>query len=186
MIFIFVWGGWKGIAHDSRVLKKVAFDSTSGFPFPPPDKYYLCDAAYTNTCGFMAPYRNTRYWLVDFQIGRHLTREERFNYAHAQLRNVIEHAYGVLNARFPILKQIAPYPFIVQRDIVMVHNFIRKYNIEDDLFRNFEDTMVTPDVQGGRIDKENIQDIEWGPEVVEYMRVLHDQIANRLLSPTLH
>ncbi|CAH1435715.1 unnamed protein product [Lactuca virosa] len=47
-------------AHDSRVLKEVAFDPTFGFPFPPPDKYYLCDAAYTNTRGFMAPYRNTR------------------------------------------------------------------------------------------------------------------------------
>ncbi|XP_023752711.1 uncharacterized protein LOC111901074 [Lactuca sativa] len=30
------------------------------------DKYYLCDAAYTNTRGFMAPYRITRYWLSDF------------------------------------------------------------------------------------------------------------------------
>ena len=155
------------------------------------DKYYLCDAAYTNTRGFMAPYRNTRYWLADFRRGRPLTREERFNHAHAQLRNVIERAYGVLKARFPILKQMAPYPFTVQRDIVIacvaVHNFIRKYNIEDDLFRNFEeDTMVTPDVQGGGIDRENIQGIEWGPEAVEYMRVLRDQIANRLLSPTLH
>ncbi|XP_052626080.1 uncharacterized protein LOC128133183 [Lactuca sativa] len=149
-------------------------------------KYYLCDAVYTNTRGFMAPYRNTRYWLVDFRRGRPLSREERFNYAHAQLRNVI---YGVLKARFPILKQMAPYPFIVQRDIVIacvaVHNFIKKYNIEDDLFRNFEeDTMVTPDVQGGGIDRENIQGIEWGPEAD--MRVLRDQIANRLLSPTLH
>ncbi|XP_052622453.1 L10-interacting MYB domain-containing protein-like [Lactuca sativa] len=153
LIFTFVWAGWE-------------------------DKYYLCDAAFTNTRGFMAPYCNTRYWLADFRRGRFLTREERFNYAHAQLRNVIERAYGVLKARFPILKQMAHYPFTVQRDIVIacvaVHNFIRKYNIEDDLFRNFEDTMITPDVQGGGIDRENIQGIEWGPEVVEYMRALRD------------
>ncbi|KAL7612654.1 hypothetical protein Lser_V15G08934 [Lactuca serriola] len=190
MIFTFVWAGWEGITHDSRVLKEIAFNSTSGFPFPPPDKYYLCDAAYINTRGFMAPYRNIRYWLADFRRGRPLTREERFNYAHAKLRNVIEHAYGVLKARFPILKQMVPYPFTVQRDIVIacvaIYNFIRKYNIEDDLFRNFEeDTMVTPDVQGGGIDRENIKGIEWGPEAVEYMRVLRDQIANQLLSPTL-
>ncbi|CAH1423214.1 unnamed protein product [Lactuca virosa] len=51
----------EGIAHDSRVLKEVVFNPTSGFPFPPPDKYYLCDSAYTNTRGFMAPYRNTRW-----------------------------------------------------------------------------------------------------------------------------
>ena len=36
MIFTFVWAGWEGIAHDSRVLKEVAFNPTSGFPFPPP------------------------------------------------------------------------------------------------------------------------------------------------------
>ncbi|XP_021979715.1 uncharacterized protein LOC110875825 [Helianthus annuus] len=82
------------------------------------DKYYLCDAAYTNTRGFMTPYRNTRYWLADFRRQRALTNEEKFNHAHAQLRNVIERAYGVLKARFPILKQMAPFSFTIQRDIV--------------------------------------------------------------------
>ena len=36
MIFTFVWAGWEGIAHDSRVLKEVAFNPTFGFSFPPP------------------------------------------------------------------------------------------------------------------------------------------------------
>ena len=36
MIFTFVWAGWEGITHDSRVLKEVACNPTSGFPFPPP------------------------------------------------------------------------------------------------------------------------------------------------------
>ncbi|XP_035831514.1 uncharacterized protein LOC110866365 isoform X1 [Helianthus annuus] len=101
IIFTFVWAGWEGIAHDSRVLKEVAFNPTSGFSFPPPDKYYLCDAAYTNTRGFMTPYRNTRYWLADFRRQRALTKEEKFNHAHAQLRNVIERSYGVLKAPNP-------------------------------------------------------------------------------------
>lgn len=35
MIFTFVWAGWEGIAHDSRVLTEVAFNPNSGFPFPP-------------------------------------------------------------------------------------------------------------------------------------------------------
>ncbi|XP_052621108.1 uncharacterized protein LOC128126966 [Lactuca sativa] len=187
MIFTFVWAGWEGIAHDSKVLKEVAFNPTSGFPFPPPDKYYLCDAAYTNTRGFMAPYRNTRYWLADFRRNRALTKEERFNHAHAQLRNIIERAYGVLKARFPILKRMAPYPFPVQRDIVIasvaIHNFIKKYDIQDDLFTNFEqNTMVTPNVGGGGSEGQNIQSIEWGSEAVEYMTTLRDQIANQLLS----
>ncbi|KAL7616522.1 hypothetical protein Lser_V15G01932 [Lactuca serriola] len=187
MIFTFVWAGWEGVAHDSKFLKEVVFNPTSGFSFPPPDKYYLCDAAYTNTRGFMAPYRNTRYWLADFQRNKALTKEERFNHAHVQLRNIIEHAYGVLKARFSILKRMAPYPFPVQRDIVIacvaVHNFIKKYDIQDDLFTNFEkNTMVTPNVGGGRSEGQNIQGIEWGSEAVEYMTTLRDQIANQLLS----
>ena len=60
------------------------------------------------------------------------------NHAHAKLRNVIERAYGVLKARFPILKQMAPYVFSTQRDIVIacfaVHNFIRMQKLEDQLF----------------------------------------------------
>ncbi|KAL4583659.1 hypothetical protein LXL04_008240 [Taraxacum kok-saghyz] len=60
MIFTFVWAGWEGITHDSRVLKEVSFNPTSVFPFRPPDENYLFDAAYTNTRGFMAPYSNTR------------------------------------------------------------------------------------------------------------------------------
>ena len=83
------------------------------------DKYYLCDAPYTNTRGFMTPYRNTRYWLADYRRQRALTKEEIFNHEHAKLRNVIERAYGVLKVRFPILKRMAPFPFSLQRDIVV-------------------------------------------------------------------
>ena len=36
LIFTFIWAGWEGVAHDSRVLKEVAFNLTSGFPFPSP------------------------------------------------------------------------------------------------------------------------------------------------------
>ena len=82
---------------------------------------------------------------------------------------------------------MAPYPFPVQRDIVIacvaVHNFIRKYDIEDELFMNFEQkTMVNPNVGGGGSEGQNIEGIEWGSEVVDYMTILHDQIVNQLLS----
>ena len=39
MIFTYVWAGWEGIAHDSRVLREVAFNPTSCFPCPPPRMY---------------------------------------------------------------------------------------------------------------------------------------------------
>ena len=149
------------------------------------DKYYLCDAAYTNTRGFMAPYRNTRYWLADFRRQRALTKEERFNHAHAQLRNVIERAYGVLKARFPILKQMAPYPFPIQRNVVIacfaVHNFIRKCNIHDQLFLESDaNTMFTTEEQGEGSGGQGMDDIQWGPQGNEYMANLRNQIANEL------
>ncbi|XP_021980182.1 uncharacterized protein LOC110876316 [Helianthus annuus] len=185
MIFTFVWAGWEGIAHDSRVLKEVAFNPTSGFSFPPPDKYYLCDAAYTNTRGFMTPYRNTRYWLADFRRQRALTKEEKFNHAHAQLRNVIERSYGVLKARFPILKQMAPFSFPIQRDIVIacfaVHNFIRKCNIRDQLFVEYGENTVFSEIQGGENVGQFVHDIEWGSQDIEYMTTLRNQIASQLI-----
>ncbi|KAJ9538368.1 hypothetical protein OSB04_031101 [Centaurea solstitialis] len=150
MMFTFVWAGWEGIAHDSRVLNEIAFNPNSGFPFPSEGKYYLCDAAYSNARRFLAPYRNTRYWLADFRCRRALSKEERFNHAHAQLRNIIERAYGVLKARFPILKQMVPFPFTKQRNVVIacfaIHNFIRKCKIQDQLFMEFnEETVFTND-----------------------------------------
>ncbi|XP_076911140.1 uncharacterized protein LOC143569014 [Bidens hawaiensis] len=178
--------GWEDIAHDSRVLKEVAFNPSSGFPFPPPDKYYLCDAAYTNTCGFITPYRNTRYWLTDFRRQRVLTKEERFNHAHAQLRNVIERTYGVLKARFPILNRMAPFSFPIQRDIVIacfvVHNFIRKCNIHDQLFLDYDENTIFSEIQGEESDGEFVHDIEWGSQGVQYMTTLRDEIATQLIS----
>lgn len=92
-------------------------------------KYYFCDATYTNTREFMTPYRNMRYWLARFRLRQTLTKEERFNHAHTQLSNVFERAYGILKGRCSITKQMVPYPFAVQRNIIItyfaVHNFIR-------------------------------------------------------------
>ncbi|KAJ9553401.1 hypothetical protein OSB04_017446, partial [Centaurea solstitialis] len=162
MIFTFVWAGWEGIAHDSRVLTEVAYSPTLGFPFPPPNKYYLCDVVYTNA-------------------------QEKFNHAHAQLRNVIERAYGVLKARFPILKQMTPYPFAIQKDVVIacfaIHNFIRKYNIQDQLFMECDENMFTNEehdkgIEAESIAEEGIEETQWGPQSNEYLTNLHDQIAN--------
>ncbi|CAI9286883.1 unnamed protein product [Lactuca saligna] len=48
------WLEMTGVAHDSRILSEAVADPQASFPFPPPDKYYLCDAAYAHTRGFMA------------------------------------------------------------------------------------------------------------------------------------
>lgn len=135
----------------------------------------------------MAPYRNTRYWLADFNARRALTRQEKFNHAHARLRNIIERAYGVLKSRFPILKQMAPYPFLVQRDIVIaciaVHNFIRMEKIDDNLFAEF-DNADEEEEEGNRnenqLNYEQHYRQQWGAQGVQYMNNLRDQIANQL------
>ena len=89
----------------------------------------MVNAAYTHTKGFMAPFHHVRYWLNDFRSGgRARGREEMFNHYHSRLRNVIERAFDVLKARFPILKRMAPYSFGMQRNTVIackaLHNFL--------------------------------------------------------------
>ncbi|XP_074365343.1 uncharacterized protein LOC141706508 [Apium graveolens] len=156
MIFTFVWAGWEGIAHDSRILTEVVADIDSGFPLPPPNKYYLCDAAYANTRGFLTPYKNTRYWQSDFRGRRALTREEKFNHAHAQLRNVIERAY--------------------------VHNFIRLQKLEDELFDQC-DNNISSDSDGEENEamvEETEDEVQRTSQGTQFMSSLRDQIALKL------
>ena len=91
----------------------------------------------------MTPYRNVRYWLNDFRSGgKAVGREEIFNLYHERLRNVIERAFGVVKARFPILNKMAPYSFAAQTKIVMtcfsIHNFLRQVSVADRLFSEYD------------------------------------------------
>ncbi|GJR14375.1 Myb/SANT-like domain, harbinger transposase-derived nuclease domain protein [Tanacetum coccineum] len=146
--------GWIELtARDSRILSEAIRNQNAPFPLPPPDKYYLCDATYAHTRGFMAPYRNVRYWLGDFPRRRALNNKEKFNHSHAKLRNVIERAYGVLKARFLILKRMIPFSLTTQRNITIacfaLHNFIRKEGLDDELFSTYDKSNV-------QLDNENV------------------------------
>ena len=61
-------------------------------------RYYLVDVGYKEMEGYMTTYKNTRYRINDFRGVdlQQLQREEKFNYVHAKLRNVIERRFGVL------------------------------------------------------------------------------------------
>ncbi|KAK1258226.1 hypothetical protein QJS04_geneDACA020730 [Acorus gramineus] len=182
MLFTYVMAGWEGTAHDSRILSETIRDPSKLFPMPPLRKYYLVDAGYTNKRGFLAPYRNVRYWLGDYR-GRSTpqNKEEVFNQLHSSLRNVIERTFGVWKARFPILKKMASYPFDIQVRIVpatmAIHNFIRKQNLVDSLFEQFQNTTVDED----RAIEQLYPTVRPDNDQLE-MNQTRDQIANMLMS----
>ncbi|XP_074374036.1 uncharacterized protein LOC141714415 [Apium graveolens] len=158
MIFTFVWVRWEGVAHDSRILTEVVADIDSGFPLPPQNKYYLCDATYANTHGFLTPYKNTRYWQADFRGRRALTKEEKFNHAHAQLRNVIERAY--------------------------VHSFIRLQKLEDELFDQCDNNVLSDsdEEENEEMVEEAEDESQRTSQGTQFISRLRDQIALKLSS----
>ena len=68
------------------------------------------DSSYTCTLGILPLYRIKRKHLRDFR-GRDRPEgaKELFNYRHSSLHNVIERCFGILKARFPVLKMMPRY-----------------------------------------------------------------------------
>ena len=127
--FTFISCGWEGSASDAGVLRSAR---SKGFDVPV-GKFYLVDGGYANTPSFIAPYRGVRYHLSEFRRHRsYANYKELFNHRHAQLRNHIERAFGVLKKWFQILKVGTFHPIDNQIKIpaiaVVFHNIIRGYN----------------------------------------------------------
>lgn len=184
MCFTFILAGWEGSAHDVTIFGEAITNSSLQFPHPPEGKYYLVDSVYPNMPGFLAPYKGKRYHLNDYKGGgrQPRTAKERFNYHHSSLRMVIERTFGVLKARFPILKTMPSFPLPKQRFIVIascaVHNFIRKFSQGDWIFR---------DAELGRLDNEieetdipSSQNIERGARARREMGIVRDEICKRV------
>lgn len=155
--------------------------------FPIQVNYYVVDVEYPNMTGFLAPYKGLRYHRSDFQNGRQPREgKEMFNYRHSSLRNIIKRCFGVWKARWPILKQMAPFPFETQRLIVVasmaIHNFIRENAIADQEFRpceqdedyvnNDEDITVTPDPVTNNM---------LNPSQQREMNIVRDGICNAII-----
>ncbi|XP_062080151.1 uncharacterized protein LOC133784900 [Humulus lupulus] len=137
MMFTYVYAGWEGTANDSRVLLD-AMRKDDNFPMSP-----------------QAPYRGERYHLHRFRArGNHPRGAmELFNYRHSSLRNVIERCFGLLKARFPILKSMPPYLLGKQRRIPIaccaIHNWIRMHSINDEMFKQYSvNARIVEDIEG--------------------------------------
>lgn len=138
MQFIYVLPGWEGSAADGRVLRD-AILRPHGLKLPRP-YFYLVDAGYTNGEGFLAPYRGQRYHLNDWRDGyQPTTPKELFNMRHSSARNIIERCFGILKARWGILKDNSYYHAELKNKIIMacclLHNHIRR-EMPNDPFEN--------------------------------------------------
>nr|XP_048322535.1 uncharacterized protein LOC125420021 [Ziziphus jujuba var. spinosa] len=108
-------------------------------------EYYVVDSGFPCTMGFLPPFRGERYHLQEYHGRGRQPRgpKELFNYRHSSLRNVIERCFGVLKARFRILKMMPPYKQSRQPLIVIacctLHNFIRKWAQNDVMFTQWEE-----------------------------------------------
>ncbi|GFP94815.1 hypothetical protein PHJA_001625900 [Phtheirospermum japonicum] len=94
--------------------------------------YHLCDCGYTNSPGFLVPYRGVRYHLDEWSHGRDAPQnyKELFNLRHARARNAVERSFGILKKSWAILRTPAFYNIKTQNKLIMacclVHNFIRE------------------------------------------------------------
>ena len=137
--------------------------------------------------GYLVPFRRNIYHLCDFRegCGRPRGKEELFNYRHSSLRNVIERCFGVLKARFPILKLMPSYPIRRQRLILIacctIHNFIRMHNGVDTLFDQYVEQLVDMDEQWLSVEQQGVNKNQ-AAEMTQVRHLTIDRKSTRLNS----
>ncbi|PWA74366.1 myb/SANT-like domain, Harbinger transposase-derived nuclease domain protein [Artemisia annua] len=169
-----------GSAADGRVLRD-ALDRPHGLKVPRLC-YYLVDAGYTNGEGFLAPYRGQRYHLNGWRDGHQpTTPKELYNMKHSSARNVIEKCFGILKARWGILRDNSYYPIDLKNRIIMacclLHNFIRQEMPNDPFETENEQDEGTGDVGGG--DEDNINYVGTSSEWTAYRNNLADNMTSQ-------
>ena len=197
MLFTYVNTGWEGSAADSRVLTEILRNPDDPFVAPLPPKYYVVDSGYSNTQGFWALFRGQRYHIQQFRNGGQPTGpQELFNYYHSSLRNCIERCFGVLKARFKILKHMTNY-WMPRQNIIpiaccVIHNLIKMHARDDPLFRQYEVDLPVEDIEGEG-EQEGQQEQQHGMDAQEaetsemdgrqqrnYMVDFRDHLANQM------
>ena len=140
--------------------------------------YYLCDAGYTNWEGFLAPYRGQRYHLTEWRQGYQPTIvKEYFSMKHSQARNCIERCFGILKARWAILRDKSFYSIKTQCRIIsaccILHNFIRLEMLIDSI----ENEVGILELNENQNDDDDmIRHCEMSPAWTEWRDKLADEI----------
>ncbi|XP_058765965.1 uncharacterized protein LOC131639489 [Vicia villosa] len=107
-------------------------------------KYYLVDSGYPSLKGFLASYKNARYYLAHFRLAPGFrSRNETFNYYHSSLRSVIERTFGVVKARWKVLQEMPNFKLQTQMAIIWacfaLHKFLRRTDSSDlDILESLE------------------------------------------------
>jgi hypothetical protein len=100
----------------------------SGFICLCTGRYYLGDASYLIREGYLPTYRNQRHHLEDFNRRGVEIVQEKFNFHHSSLRNVVERAFGLLKSRWHVLRGLPMYERSRQVKIVIaffaLHNYL--------------------------------------------------------------
>ncbi|CAA6653761.1 unnamed protein product [Spirodela intermedia] len=142
LTFSYVLAGWEGSADDSKILND-ALERENGLTVPE-GKYYLVDNPRMAGPGFISPYPGVRHRPPGFEDGDGdppTSAEELFNWRHSSLRARMEHALGVLKARFRFLTSSPQFPFLTQVDIVLVccilHNMIIEFDPTDEILSEY-------------------------------------------------
>ena len=107
------------------------------------------DAGYSNSEGFLAPYRGQRYHLNEWRDGRQpANAHEYFNMKHSAARNVIERCFGQLKLRWAILRSPSFYPVRTHNRVIiaccLLHNLIKRENVVDPLDEELESFEAVP------------------------------------------
>ncbi|KAL0346368.1 UNVERIFIED_CONTAM: hypothetical protein Scaly_1652800 [Sesamum calycinum] len=139
--------GWEGSAADSRVLRD-AITRPTGLKIP-----RGMNLSQFNGEGFSSPYRGVRYHLKEWESGNNTPQnhQEFFNMKHASTRNVIERTFGLLKARWAILRSPSFYDIDDQNRIIiaccLLHNFIRQEMSVDPLETEMNESISLGDVE---------------------------------------
>ena len=106
------------------------------------------DSRYVLQDGFLSHYRGMDYHVQEYRRRQTDVRgpKEPYNYTHSSLRNCIKCTFGVLKARFPILKNMRPYSVQKQAMIpiacAVLHSFIKVVSEADPLLDEYEDDAI--------------------------------------------